>query len=164
MAVDAGIKAKVLGELALGAEPKELSEKYDLPYVTINSWKKKQQAELGESANVQKLVKVDKDVLQGVVNNIDHGVVQKKAQKLVDGVVGLQQLEPKFLTVVQNLLEAAEELSMGDLTVKDWATLSNGIGSLYSNIFNKAGVNVNVMNQTTVNSEKVSLFKSQLRD
>jgi len=175
MAYSEEMKLRIQALLSMGEMPMEIAEKYDVPYVTIQGWKKKLEKASSEDAKVEKLVKTDPIILQGIVDKLETVApsdVVKKAQKLVDGVTGLQQLEPKFHAIVFNLLDMAEKMMSavdeddGEpvvLSIKDWTMLSNGIGTLYTNIFNKSGVNVNVMNQTTVNSEKVSLFKSQMR-
>jgi hypothetical protein len=112
-------------------------------------------------------VEVDPMVLHTVAERVRREAprdVSKKIDKLVDGVTSLQPLETKFQAIVLNLLEAAEEMSgRENLSVKDWKTLGDGIGALYTSIFNKSGVNVNVMNQTNVSGEKLSLFKGSLR-
>ena len=64
-----------------------------------------------------------------------------------------------------NLLEAAEKMSKSEgLSMKDWTALSNGIGNLYANIFNKAGNTVNILNQQNMNETKLSMFKGAMRD
>jgi hypothetical protein len=164
MAISRELRLKVEAELAMGKTPKELSAKYEVPYVTIVNWRKKIDTEVKD---VNVVTQVDPVVLHSVAEGIKREAprdVAKKIDKLVDGVTSLQTLEPRFHAVVLNLLEAAEEMSMREnLSVKDWKTLGDGIGSLYTSIFNKSGVNVNVMNQTNVSGEKLSLFKGSLR-
>ena len=58
------------------------------------------------------------------------------------------------------MLEWAEERTKGEMTIKDWATISNTIGSLYSAIFSKNVTNVNVMNNTNISGEKREIFKA----
>ncbi len=160
-------KIKILAELATGATPKDLAHKYKTPYVTILGWKKKYEKERQGQADVEVLTSTDLPILHAVAERVKEEApasVARKIDKLVEGVTALEQLEPKFHTVTLKLLEAAEEMaSRDDLTVKDWSTLSAGIGGLYASIFNKSGVNVNVMNQTNVNNEKLSMFKGSLR-
>ncbi len=167
MAVLPEVKAKVEAELALGAKPKELAIKYNVTYSQVLSWRKRINSAKVVDNNLSTLVEVDEPTLVMIADKVKEEApaeVANKIDKLVDGVVGLQQLEPRFHAVVLNLLEAAEEMSMReDLSVKDWKMLGDGIGNLYTSIFNKSGVNVNVMNQTNVNNEKLSLFKASMR-
>ena len=157
-------KLKAESLLAMGETPKQIADKLQIPYVTVMSWKKK----LAEqSTDLDTVVDVDITTLHQVANKIKETApegVSKQVDKLVEGVTGLKQLEPKFHSVVMNLLEKAETLSKdNNLTVKDWLALSNGIGNLYANIFNKSGVNVNVLNQTQVSNEKLTMFRGTMR-
>ncbi len=157
------LKAEAL--LAMGDTPKQVHEKLGVPEVTARLWKKKLEE---QNTDLETVVDVDLPTLHQVAENIKSNAPQTvidKVDKLVDGVTGLKQLEPKFHSVVLNLLTKAETLSQTeDLSVKDWLSLSNGIGSLYANIFNKSGVNVNVLNQTQVSSEKLSMFRGSMRN
>ena len=163
------LKADAL--LAMGETPKSVGEQLGIPEVTVRSWKKKLET---TNEDLDTVVQVDATTLHQVAENIKATApptVIKKIDKLVAGVTGLQELEPKFHSLTLTLLEKAEELTKivdedgkSALSVKDWLALSNGIGNLYANIFNKSGVNVNVLNQTQVSGEKLSMFKSTMRN
>ncbi len=161
------VKYQILAELREGKKSKELSEKYGVPYITIQTWKQKLNKG-GADEKIQQLVQIDESALQVVVEKVKESAppkVAKEIEKVVDGVVGLQKLEPEFHTLVTKLLTKAESFADAeDLAVKDWVAISNSIGLLYANIFNKSGVNVNVLNQTTVHGEKMSMFKGSMRD
>lgn len=164
MATDKHIRLKVEAELSIGKAPKDLSRKYDVPYVTVLSWKKKLEE---TNDDVQTLITVDAPTLHKVAESVKENAPQDvidKVDKIVDGVTSLKTLEPKFHAVVLKLLEKAEEFSKDDdLSIKDWKIIGDGISNMYANIFNKAGVNVNVLNQNQISGEKLSLFKSSLR-
>jgi len=159
------VRAQVDAELALGVSPRKIAEKYKVGYGTILLWQKKIKE---QNNNLETVMAVDANTLQAVADKVKENApkkVVKQIDNLVDGVTNLQQLEPKFNSMVLKLLEKAEQLAEDDeLTVKDWSLLSAGIGALYANIFNKAGVNVNVLNQNQVSGEKMSMFKATLRD
>ena len=161
------IRVKADALLAMGKPAKDVAELLDISYQTVQSWKKRLVTKQEGLSDLETVVEIDLPTLHTVAAAVKENApdrVSKQIDKLIDGVTGLQQLEPKFHTVVFNLLEAAEEMSLkGDLSVKDWAVLSTGIGALYNSVFNKSGVNVNVMNQTNVSSEKMSMFKSTMR-
>ena len=167
MAISNQVKLQVEAELALGKRVVDLSEQYDIPYATVSAWARGLNSKK-ESALIDELVTVDATTLQVVANQIKEvapPAVARQVSKLVDSVIGLQQLEPKFLSMVENLLEKGQDLlDKEDLNVKDWVLISNAMGSLYSCIFNKSGVNVNVLNQTNVSNERLSMFKSSMKD
>ena len=166
MAIDKGTRLKAEAKLSSGMTSREVSEEMGIAYITVHSWKNKLEDQDAE-ATVCDLVKVDKDALRTVKQMVEENAppkVAKEIGKVVDGIVGLQSLEPKFLTVVTKLLEAAEEMAgKDDLSIKDWVAISNGIGQLYSNIYNKSGTNINVLNQNQVNGERMSMFKGSMR-
>jgi len=168
MAIPEELKLKAEALLAMGETPKAVAEKLNMGYQTALSWKKRLDKKNESQGDLQAIIEVEPTTLHTIAESVKETAppkVAKQIDKLVDGVTGLQKLEPKFHAVVINLLEAAEEMSVHqDLSVKDWATLSTGIGSLYNSIFNKSGVNVNVMNSTTINSEKMSMFKGSMRN
>ena len=160
------LRTKIEAELAMGKTPKELSDKYEVGYQTILNWKKKLNDKSGD-ADLEVLLEVDEKTLHQVAATIKEDApdeVSKKIDKLVDGVTALQQLEPKFNAIVLTLLKKAEDFAnKEDLTVTQWKMIGDGISNLYSNIFNKSGINVNVMNQTNISGEKLSLFKASMK-
>jgi len=163
--VDKKIEAQAL--LATGEKPKDVAEKTGIGYQTVLGMKRKLEAENSGMKDIEVLTQVDLPTLHTIAEAVKEKApanVVKKIDKLVEGVTSLQSLEPKFHAVVVNLLEAAEELSLkDDLSVRDWAALSSGIGSLYSSVFNKSGISVNVNNQTQINGEKMSMFRGSMR-
>jgi len=167
MAIPNQVKIQVEAELALGKRVLDVAEQYNVPYATVSSWARNMQGKK-EGALIDELIEVDIATLQLAANKIKETappVVVKQVTKLVDGIVGLQQLEPKFLTMVENLLEKGNTLlNAEELNIKDWVLIANAMGSLYSCIFNKSGVNVNVLNQTNVSNERLSMFKSSMKD
>lgn len=168
MAVDKMTRLKIEAELAMGTKPRELSEKYNVPYVTINSWKNKMESEQLADKDLNVLVKADEATLHTLAEKVKESAPKKVAEKIdgiVEGVDALKKLEPKFVSITFSLLTKAEELLETDeLSVKDWKDISMAIGALYTSIYNKSGVNVNVMNQNTIHSEKLSMFKSSMRN
>jgi len=166
MAIDKDLRLKAEALLVSGLTSKEVSDKLGIAYITVQTWKQKLGEEQTE-ATISDLVKVDKEALLQVKTIVEQNAPPKVAEtigKVVDGVIGLQELEPKFMTVVTKLLTKAEEMATKeDLSIKDWVAISNAIGLLYSNIYNKSGTNVNVLNQTNLHSEKMSMFKANQR-
>ena len=165
MAISKELRLKVESELRLGKTSRELASKYKLPYPTIQAWKNKLSHEPEEDAIVD-LVVVDPQTLTMVAESLKEQApkeVAKKIDKLVDGVVGLQKIDEKFRTVVYELLEWAElQTKKEDLSIKEWQIISQCIGNLYSSVFSKNITNVNVMNNTTIDTEKRAIFKSSL--
>lgn len=168
MATSKELRTKVETELTLGKTPRELEEKYNIPYATINNWKNKMDVSEEGKEELEVLLDTDIKTLQVVSESVKQMAPKEltpKIDKLVEGVTALQQLEPKFHTTTLRLLERAEEFAESeDLTVKDWLTISQGISSLYASMFNKSGNTVNVLNNTNINNEKLSMFKSTMRN
>ena len=167
MAISKDTRIRVEAELSIGRTPVELSKEYpEASYQTILGWKRKQDLAKSQGDTIIDLVKVDEKTLVTIADEIKAKApadVGKKIDALVDGVVGLQKLEDKFHSLVLSLLTSAETFSKDEnLTVRDWKTLGDGIANLYTSIFNKAGVNVNVMNQNNINGEKLSMFKNSM--
>lgn len=168
MAISQETRVKVEALLAIGTNPQELASRYDIPYGTIMLWNRKLNEDRIENKDLETVMSVDTQTLSIVADRIKEVApsnVVAKIDKLVDGVTALGKLEPKFFEVTLSLLEKAEEfISKDDLSVKDWAAISSTLGLLYANIYNKAGVNVNVLNQTQVSGEKLSMFKSTMKN
>lgn len=162
------LRLKIEAELAMGTPARELSDKYDVPYVTINSWKNKIENEQAMDKDLDVIVKADQPTLHLLAEKVKSEAPKKMAEKIdkvVEGAEALQKLEPKFISLTYSLLNKAEELlGDADLSVRDWKDISMAIGTLYTSIYNKSGVNVNVMQNNNINSEKLSMFKSSMRN
>jgi transposase-like protein len=160
-------KQFVLAGISAGIDLKELARKYNVPYSTCASWKRKHENEQDVTNDIAVLVKTDEYALKEIAEAVKETApaeVCAKIDKVVAGVIGLQELEPKFHAVVFKLLESAETLADNEkLSVKDWRDISAGIGTLYASIFNKNAMSVNVVNQTTVNNEQLSMFKGSMK-
>jgi transposase len=161
-------KIAALAELETGAAPKEVAEKYGVNYNTLLYWRRKEK-EKGQTtdSDIDALVKVDPDTLHKLAEDAKKDApkyVKESVDDIVEGVIGLQQLEPKFHALVYTMLEKASTLAEAeDMTVSDWKALAAGIGALYQGIFNKNTTSVNILNQTNVSNEKLSLFKGSMR-
>lgn len=166
MAHEPSLRAKAEAKLAMGKSPQEVSDEMGLPYITINGWANKLKAVSAEDT-IAELVQADEKTLLQVKTIVEEKAPPKVAAeivKVVDGVLGLQSLEPKFVTVVTKLLTKAEKMADDkDLSVGDWVSISKAIGLLYSNIYNKGGTNINVLNQAQASNEKLTMFKGANR-
>ncbi len=69
MAIDQSTRMKVEGELRLGKQSKELSEKYGIPYITIRGWAKKIEA-MQADEDVDKLLEYDEVTLHTMVEDL----------------------------------------------------------------------------------------------
>ena len=167
MAIDPLIRTKVEAELRLGKRPKELSGKYDVPYVTINSWDKKLRTEQAD-ADVDELVEYDEVTLHHMADEIKKSAPlpeAKKVDKLVGDVVGLQRLEEKtrsvsfsILNKVEAYLAIQEEPNLKEL--REAATI---VSTIHTALFNRNSTQINVMNNNNISAEKRDIFKSSLR-
>ena len=161
------LRTRIEAELLTGIEPKELEEKYGVPYPTILGWKKKLLKET-PSANIVELTNATKATLEIVREKAkeEAPVVAKKIDKIIDGVEGLQLLEPEFHAVMHKAVKRAHEfIAQDDLTIKEWELITKTLANAYSAIFNKAGTNVNVV-QTNLNAnqEALNFFKASKKD
>ena len=167
MAIDPTIKTKIEAELRLGKKSRELSEKYDVPYVTINAWNKKIKSEQAD-IDVDTLLEADEVTLHHVADEIKKSAPlpeAKKVDKLVKDVVGMQRLEEKsrevsfsILNKVENYLALQTEPNLKEL--REAATI---VSTIHTALFNKNTTQVNVMNNNTISTEKREIFKSNLK-
>ena len=168
MAIDPKTRMKVEAELRLGKTAKSLSEKYDIPYVTINYWNKQLKSEQVD-ADVNTLMDYDSTTVHSVAENLVKEAPLpevKKVEKLVKDVDGLKRLEEKTREISMAILSEVQvymvsnECNLREL--KDAATI---VTAIHNAIFNKANTQINVMNNSTTNisSEKREIFKSSLK-
>ena len=170
MAINESLRMKIEAELRLGKKPKELSDKYDVPYVTINGWSKKIQKEMANE-DIDKLLDVDRVTLHHVADEVAKQAENpempevKKINKLISQVDGLKRLEEKTRELSFTILKQVEvymtfkpELDMRDL--KDAATI---VTTIHNSMFNKANTQINVLNNNNISTEKRDIFKSSLK-
>ena len=166
MAIDPKLKTQAMAKLRLGESARKVAEDLKISYGSVNRWQKELYEE-NEEDNLDTLLSVTPEVLQGVADKVKEKappMTRKEIDKLVDGAVGLQKIDEKFRTVVYELLEWAEMKSQDkDLSINEWKTIGTTISSMYTAIFNKNVTNVNVMNQTSISTEKRDIFKASLR-
>ncbi len=166
MAIDQSTRMKVEGELRLGKQSKELSEKYGIPYVTIRGWAKKIEA-MQADEDVDKLITYDEVTLHTMVTDLESmpsKVEVKKAVKLVDDAIGLQRLEEKTRSIAFTILNGVEGyLALEtELGLKDYREAAGIVSTLHTALFNKNTTQVNVLNNNNISSEKREIFKSSL--
>ena len=167
MAVDESLRMKIEAELRLGKKPRELSEKYDVPYVTINGWSNKIKKDLA-NIDVDTLLEADEITLHHVADKIKESAPMpeaKKVDKLVKQVDGLKRLEDKTRELSFSILQQVEvylalqpEPNMRDL--KDAATI---VSTIHNSLFNKANTQINVMNNNTISTEKREIFRANMK-
>jgi len=166
-------KVKVLAMLATGDyNPRQVSEKLDIPYGTVLKWRKEHKDE-EENRKVQEVAELSPVALQVVVDNIKNNepegsIVGEQAQDIVDGVDGLQKLNSSFHGICLKLITKAETiLEKEDLKTAEWVQVSNAIGGLYNNIFNSnKGATINMMQNNAsgeASTSKLSMFKGSMK-
>ena len=166
MAIDPTLRTKIEAELRTGKKARELSEKYDVPYVTIQGWKKKLDAEI-EDEDVSTIVEADATTLHMVKEKLVEELPVREAakvEKVVDGAIGLKRLEEKTQALTLSILNRVESyLATHEPTMKDLRDSAAIVSQLHTAMFNKNTTQVNVVNSTTINNEKLSMFKSALK-
>jgi transposase len=161
------LRTRIEAELLTGAEPRELEEKYGVPYPTILGWKKKllKEAPTEDIAELTNATKATLEIVREKAKE-EAPVVAKKIDKIIDGVEGLKILEPEFHSVMHKAVKRAHSfIEKDDLTIKEWELITKTLANAYSAIFNKGGTNVNVV-QTNLNAnqEALSFFKASKKD
>ncbi len=166
------LRTRIEAELLTGVTAQDLEKKYEVPYVTINGWKKKLLSE-GPEVAVSDLTNHTVASLE-VIRDVAKSTAPKaaaKIDKLIDGVQGLKELEPEFHTALQKSVRIAQQyLDMTDdegkseLSIKEWQMITSTLANAYGTLFNKSGTTVNVA-QTNVNAaaENLAFFKSSQR-
>ena len=168
----AELRTRVEAELLVGKEPRELSDQYGIPYVSILGWKKKLMAEKPEAeiSDLTQQTKASLEIIREVAKE-QAPVAAKKIDAIIDGVQGLKELEPKFhsallkaVHVAQGFLDEVDDEGKTVLSIKEWQLITTTLSTAYGALFNKAGTVVNVA-QTNVNAEQqnMAFFKSSQR-
>ena len=169
MAIDPKLRMKVEAELRLGKKPKELSEKYEVPYATVISWARKIREEQAD-ADIDELLQYDETTLHHIAEEIKKEAplpAQKQVEKAVGDVIGLGRLEEKTRATafsILNKVEAALQV-MSEPNLKELGQAANIVSTLHTALFNKNTTQVNVLNNNTTNisAEKREIFKSSLK-
>jgi len=152
------LRTRIEAELLTGVDSRDLEEKYGVPYVTINGWKKKLFAEKPQESisNLTGQTKATLEIIRQKAKD-EAPKVSGKIDKIIDGVEGLQGLEPEFQAAMHAaVLKAKEFLSEDGLSVKEWQMVTSTLAQAYSALFNKAGTTVNVA-QTNISAEKEAM-------
>jgi len=166
------LRTRVEAELLSGVEPKDLGTKYDIPYVTVLHWKKKLLAETPTTvvSDLTQQTKASLEVIRDVAVR-EAPLVAGKIDAIIDGVMGLKELEPEFLTAMtkavslaQTFLDAVDDEGVSTVTINEWKTITTTLAMAYGTLYNKSGTTVNVA-QTTVNtdSENLKFFSASKR-
>jgi len=170
MAIDPNLRMKIEAELRLGKKARELSEKYEVPYVTVNKWRKTITAQQAD-ADIDDLMQYDEVTLHHMAEELKKTgaplPAQKQVEKAVGDVIGLSRLEEKTRTTafsILNKVEAALQV-MSEPNLKELGQAANIVSTLHTALFNKNTTQVNVLNNNTTNisAEKREIFKSSLK-
>ena len=168
MAIEKSKRLEVEGLILAGEDLDRLAEDYNIHINTLYSWRRRLQRDATENTDIAVLGElVDNDdalhtlAEQAKQNNPD---MAEDIDKVVDGVVGFNKLDGVFQDAAELLIQKAKVMvARRDLTPKEWELLAKGIGNLYSSFYNKNVTNYNVVQQTNVNANKVSVFKGALK-
>ena len=159
------LKIQALALKEEGLSNREISEELGVPDSTVSIWLKRLKKEENRG-RLAEVVEVDAAVVREMGEEIKKktpDVLKKEVDRVVDGVVGLQVLDEKFREVSMALLDKLSAVLSDDLTIKEMETVGKTIAGMYSAIFSKNVTNVNVLNSTTISTEKREIFKSSLK-
>ena len=166
MALSEAEKARLAVDLREGMPIKEAAEKYDVSVGTVYGIRRKLESgkidtTIAEAENMDPVVM--KTVVEEVVATAPPEV-KKQADILVDGIAGLDKLKHKFQETGYQLATKIMQLSRNeDLTPSELLTLSKAFNETVQ-AFSTSATTINVVNETNVNSDKLSLFKASLRN
>jgi len=157
---------KIRALLSIGEKPKDIADRLKIGYHKVLSVQK----QLDKDNNNDKTgeaVHMDPVALEIIVEKAkEHAPtnVIKSLERVHEGVVGLQKLDTEFHRVFAKALQKAEGfLDKADLKPSEWVAITNSLSNAYNNIFNNKGVNVSIDNSTSIQSDKLSMFKGSLR-
>jgi len=169
MAIDPLTRTKIEAELRLGKTSRELSEKYDVQYNTINGWKKALDKERANE-DIDGLLQYDEVTLHTVATKLkEEGAIPvevKKVEKLVSDVDGLKRLGEKTRELSMTILNKTQAIVANEsCSLKELREAANIVTTIHNAMFNKNTTQVNVLNNNTTNisGEKLDLFKSSLK-
>ena len=167
------LRTRIEAELLTGVSAQDLEKKYEVPYVTINGWKKKLLNE-GPDTKVSDLTQQTKATLEVIrtVAKDKAPAVAGKIDKIVDGLVGLKELEPEFQAALQKsvmiakgFLDQEDDEGNCTLSIKEWQMITGTLANAYGTLFNRSGTTVNVA-QTNVNAaaENLAFFSASKKN
>ena len=157
------LKAKAM--LAQGMKPRAVAEKLEIGYPTVIKYRK-QLREEAEEAKISMVASVDPIALEVIVGEIEKDAsIKLDTDPIIEGARGLAKLQPKFATAMEKLLDRASDLADDeDLTPNGLLTLSKAVGTLYADVYNNKGTQVQVNNTTNnVSGDKMSTFAESQR-
>lgn len=154
-------QTKMLGLLNAGISPREVSDQLNIKYSTVATFKRKLAAE-AEEAQISKMAMAQVETLLDIKEDMTDTALTGQIDTIIDGVVGVKQLEPEFHRVMMTAIGKADDfLKVKDLELKDWKMILTTISEAYAAIFNKSGTVVNVANtQVSAGGEAAAFFKA----
>jgi len=157
---------KIQALLSIGEKPKDIAERLDISYHKVLNAQKVYKSNINNDS-VEHVKALDPVALELIVEKAKAEAPTKviKSLKVIqDGITGLQKLDSEFHSTFSLALGKAEEfLARDDLKPSEWVAITNALGNAYRNIFNDSGVKVNIDNSTSIQSDKLSMFKGSLR-
>ncbi len=168
----AEIRTRIEAELLAGESPRNLETKYSIPYVTILGWKKKLFAEAPQTkvSDLSQHTRASLEIIRESAVR-EAPVAAAKINAIIEGVVGLKELEPEFhasleraVNIAREFLDDKDEDGKTTLSIKEWQLITTTLATAYGTLFNKSGTTVNVA-QTNVNAatENLGFFKASQR-
>ena len=154
---------RVVGLLKSGLTPKEVAAETGINYQTVLGWKKKFEASDEEAVvsdlamhKVQTLLEVKQELRDSAPE------IAAEAEKLIDNIIGLKELEPAFHTVMMRAIHRADVFMQDPtISIKEWQLVIKSISEAYAAIFNKSGTVVNVANtNVSAGQESLNFFKA----
>jgi Asp-tRNA(Asn)/Glu-tRNA(Gln) amidotransferase C subunit len=170
MAISPEIRAIIEGRLSSGERAIDIASEYEgiVHYNTIKGWENRLRAidKQDNDIDILKQASASKtltDLAERAKEEASPAIVGQ-IETIVDGVEGLNKLDSKFHEVLYKAIEVGEKfLQEDDLKLGDWKVIVNTLSQAYASVFKSNGTNVQINQNTQINSGKVSGFKASLR-
>jgi hypothetical protein len=161
---------RIDAELLCGETPKDVSDKYSVPYPTVALRAKK----LKDATNIPSEL-VDDNITKATLEIIRDKIaaeapkIARQADLIIDGLEGLKVLNEdiqkaltKVVTLATSMLDEEDEDGNSVISKRDLQILASVLTSVYSTI-NAKGTTVNVATSVSTGEQNMSFFKANVR-
>lgn len=178
---DESVKLEVLAKLKEGTKPQVLVQDFGISYSRVLKWRRELK-EAEETGTVNKLLQIDKIVLQRVADEVEKEIqqlnivedepineeiaveIEGEVEKAVDSIKGLQLLDTSLQQAAILIIDKIKEKTIFVEETKDLYTLTEALAKLQNAFFNKPQTNVNILNNNNVSNDGLQKFRGLMRD
>lgn len=162
-------KNKVIEKLIKGYNCKKISKELGLKYQTVLAISKEVD-DASREENINIIKDLPDEGLAIVADLIDDKkdlpvIVRSKLKEVATGGNKLKKLESKFQDLLSETVDRASEfLKEDNLTPKEFTDIAKTIGTIYKDVFNQKGMNVQINNGDNIgiSNQSLNVFKKSL--